>query len=273
MTGRDEIGIGRTARLSAKKNAAADGPEAVTGITGIVLCGGRGRRLQGADKPLLRWQGETLVSRVVQRLRPQVDGILISANRNLDAYRRLAPVAADELPDFQGPLAGIAATLGQCATPWAVVCPGDAPLIPMDLVEHLAAAIGAAPPADGRRTGPDGKTANTAGPRLGRKGDRGSVLEAPRRDRGAGHARLGRDGVQGSAPVSAAFARVGGRRHYLHCLLRTDVAGHLRDHLAAGRLDAKGWLEALGAVAVDFPGQDAAFRNFNAPEDFAETGK
>ncbi len=115
-----------------------------TGVTGIVLCGGRGRRLQGADKPLLRWRGETLIAQVVRRLRPQVDGILISANRNLDAYRRLAPVVEDQLPDHQGPLAGVAAALSKCTTPWAVVCPGDAPLIPADLVERLAVAVGAA---------------------------------------------------------------------------------------------------------------------------------
>ncbi len=110
-------------------------------VTGVILCGGRGRRLAGADKPLLIWRGEALVAQVVRRLAAQVDGMLISANRNLDAYRRWAPVVADELPGHQGPLAGIAAALAHCPTPWAAVCPGDAPLLPADLVQRLAGAL------------------------------------------------------------------------------------------------------------------------------------
>lgn len=220
----------------------------MTGITGIVLCGGRGQRLQGADKPLLRWRGETLAAQVVRRLRPQVDAIVISANRNLDAYRRLGPVVADALPGHQGPLAGIAAALERCATPWAAVCPGDAPLLPVNLVERLAAAIGA----------DAGESRQGAGGEASRK----TSAEPPD---GAQRHPVD-DGFRG--PPQAAFVRVGRRRHYLHCLLRCDAAEHLQRRLAAGQRDVKGWLRALGAVAVDFPGQEEAFRNLNEPHDF-----
>ena len=117
----------------------------MTGITGIILCGGRGGRLGGADKPLLPWRGRTLAARTVERLRPQVSALLISANRNFDEYRLLAPVVADELPPHQGPLAGVAAALRRCATPLALVCPGDAPLVPLDLAKRLRAALEAHP--------------------------------------------------------------------------------------------------------------------------------
>ena len=122
----------------------------MSGITGIILCGGRGRRLGGADKPLLPWCGRTLAARTAERLRPQVSALLISANRNFDEYRLLAPVVADELPPHQGPLAGIAAALRRCATPLALVCPGDAPLVPLDLAERLRAALEAQPADSGR---------------------------------------------------------------------------------------------------------------------------
>ena len=222
--------------------------KAVTGVTGIVLCGGRGRRLQGADKPLMHWRGEALAAQVVRRLRPQVAGMLISANRNLDAYRRLAPVVADALPGHQGPLAGIAAALERCATPWAAVCPGDAPLIPRDLVQRLAATIGA--DLSEPRQEADGAAKGKTGAGASDRSERRPVD----------------DELYG--PAQAAFVRVGGRSHHLHCLLRTSAIGHLRRYLAAGRRDAQGWLAALGAVAADFPGQEEAFRNFNAARDF-----
>ncbi len=117
----------------------------MTEITGIILCGGRGRRLGNADKPLQPWRGQALVARIAERLRPQVSALLISANRNIEAYRLLAPVVADELPPHQGPLAGIAAALRRCRTPLALVCPGDAPLIPLDLAKHLRTALEAHP--------------------------------------------------------------------------------------------------------------------------------
>lgn len=223
-------------------NAAAHS-KAVAGVTGILLCGGRGRRLQGADKPLMHWRGETLVDQVARRLRPQVAGMVISANRNLDAYRRLAPVVADALPGHQGPLAGIAAALERCPTPWAAVCPGDAPLIPRDLVQRLAATIGADLSEPGQEAGGAGAT------------DRPQCRPADDESHG---------------PAPAAFVRVGGRSHHLHCLLRTSAIGHLRRYLAAGRRGAQGWLAALGAVAADFSGQEEAFRNFNAAQDFDE---
>ena len=56
-------------------NASALDPEATTAI---VLCGGRGRRLGGVDKPLLEIAGKPLVMHIVERLAPQVQTILIS---------------------------------------------------------------------------------------------------------------------------------------------------------------------------------------------------
>jgi len=115
-------------------------------LTGLVLCGGAGRRLGGADKPLLVWRGQPLVDRVLAVLAPQVDTMLISANRHLHEYRCRAAVVTDaELgPEFAavhaGPLAGIAAGLAVCRTRWLLVCPGDGPRPPADLAARLLAA-------------------------------------------------------------------------------------------------------------------------------------
>lgn len=110
-------------------------------LIGIVLCGGAGRRTGGADKPLLPWQGQTMVAQVVARLQPQVDRVLISANRNHARYARFGSVVSDRWPGFEGPLAGIASALKSVAAESGarfLVCPGDSPELPRDLGARLA---------------------------------------------------------------------------------------------------------------------------------------
>lgn len=112
-----------------------------SGITGLVLAGGAGRRMGGIDKGLLDYGGRPLVARVIERLAPQVDGLLVSANRNLDVYRGFGhPVLTDAEEGFPGPLAGLRAGLAACPTPWLLACPCDCPALPCDLAHRLLAA-------------------------------------------------------------------------------------------------------------------------------------
>lgn len=100
----------------------------------------------GADKGLLPYRGRPLVAHVIERLAPQMDALLISANRNLDVYRAFGhPVLMDDTTDFLGPLAGLRAGLAACTTPWLVCCPCDCPALPADLVARLLAAAGGVP--------------------------------------------------------------------------------------------------------------------------------
>ena len=99
----------------------------------------------GADKGLLDYRGRPLVAHAIERLAPQVDTLLISANRNLENYVDFGyPVVTDASHERLGPLAGIAAGLSACATPWLAVCPCDCPDLPLDLVARLMAGIGQA---------------------------------------------------------------------------------------------------------------------------------
>jgi molybdenum cofactor guanylyltransferase len=108
-------------------------------ITGLVLAGGLGRRMDGADKGLQLLEGHMLVTHVVERLAPQVGTLLVSANRNGDTYAGLGyPVVADLIDGFAGPLAGIHAGLNACATPLLSTAPCDTPFLPADLVARLA---------------------------------------------------------------------------------------------------------------------------------------
>jgi molybdopterin-guanine dinucleotide biosynthesis protein A len=114
-------------------------------ITGLVLAGGRGQRMGGVDKGLQPFRGRPLAAHAIARLAPQVHEILVSANRNVDAYaalaaRALVDDASDALESYPGPLAGILAGLRAARTPWLAVVPCDAPFLPLDLVARLARA-------------------------------------------------------------------------------------------------------------------------------------
>ncbi|HEX7044123.1 MAG TPA: molybdenum cofactor guanylyltransferase MobA [Burkholderiales bacterium] len=115
---------------------------AAQSITGVILAGGRGSRMGGEDKGWVLVNGRPMVEHVIERLRPQVGALLISANRNQARYEALGyPVVTDALSGFQGPLAGVAAALAVARTPLLVTVPCDSPLIGADLVARLAAAL------------------------------------------------------------------------------------------------------------------------------------
>lgn len=114
-------------------------------VTGLVLAGGRGSRMGGVDKGLQTLDGQALVAHALQRLAPQVGGVMINANRNLEVYAALGcPVWPDADADFAGPLAGFLAGLRHCPTAWLVTVPCDTPRFPPDFVARLAAQVGGA---------------------------------------------------------------------------------------------------------------------------------
>ncbi len=134
---------------------------AASDITGLVLAGGRGSRMDGLDKGLVPYAGVPLALHALRRLQPQVGAMAISANRHLADYRTFGvPVWPDDTAEFAGPLAGMLAGASHARTPWLATVPCDTPLFPNDLVRRLAAALGgpgsadiamaAAPDAEGR---------------------------------------------------------------------------------------------------------------------------
>lgn len=116
--------------------------QATEAITGVILAGGLGRRMGGVDKGLQLLAGRPLVRYVVDRLAPQVDALLINANRSQAEYAALGyPVLADEIPDFAGPLAGLHAALSAARTPLVLTVPCDSPYLPPDLAARLYAGL------------------------------------------------------------------------------------------------------------------------------------
>jgi molybdopterin-guanine dinucleotide biosynthesis protein A len=111
-------------------------------VTAILLAGGEGRRMGGQDKGLIQLRGKPLAEWVLTRVRPQVSEVLISANRNVEAYAALGyPVVRDKTEGYVGPLAGIARGLLDAKTELVLSVPCDTPFLPDDLVARLYAAL------------------------------------------------------------------------------------------------------------------------------------
>lgn len=143
-------------------NADLTAPLHAEAITAVILAGGRGSRMGGADKGLQNFNGVPLALHTLLRLGPQVGEIMINANRNLAAYESFGvPVWPDasSLGEYAGPLAGFMTGLERCETPYMLTVPCDTPLFPLDLVERMAKAfalegadfaVAAAPEEDGQ---------------------------------------------------------------------------------------------------------------------------
>ena len=113
-------------------------------VTGLILAGGRGQRMGGADKGWVVHDGRPLIVSVVERFGPQVGALLISANRNIERYAALGAVVQDETAlnePFAGPLIGILSGLRNARTKWVATVPCDAPYLPFDLVQRLMTAL------------------------------------------------------------------------------------------------------------------------------------
>ncbi len=116
-------------------------------VIGLLLAGGQSRRMGGGDKCRRLLGGETILSRIIGRVRPQVRRLVLNANGDPARFADYGlPVVADSVEGFAGPLAGVLAGLDWAAAnapdcPWIASMPTDAPFLPADLVTRLLAAV------------------------------------------------------------------------------------------------------------------------------------
>jgi molybdopterin-guanine dinucleotide biosynthesis protein A len=112
----------------------------------VLLAGGLARRMGGGDKPMRTIKGRTILERVIARLKPQCDGLILNANGDPSRFAAFGlPVIADGVADFPGPLAGILAGLDWAASRRPEVshilsAAADCPFLPRDLVSRLGEA-------------------------------------------------------------------------------------------------------------------------------------
>lgn len=116
-------------------------------VAGVLLAGGLARRMGGGDKALLTLAGESMLARVVARARPQVSVLLLNANGDPARFSAFGlPVTADGVDGYPGPLAGVLAGLDWTRLhrpdiAWVASFATDTPLLPVDLVSRLRAAL------------------------------------------------------------------------------------------------------------------------------------
>ena len=117
-------------------------------VVGIVLAGGKSSRMGGGDKCLLPLGGRPILAYVIERLKPQVAELIVSANGDPARFSAFGlPVVADRLGGYAGPLAGILAGLEWTRTNrpesrFAITAASDTPFLPLDLVDRLWHAAG-----------------------------------------------------------------------------------------------------------------------------------
>lgn len=122
-------------------------PSILTKPDCIILAGGEGKRMRGMDKGLAQYKNTPLIKLVIKKIEPQVSNIIISANRNIEQYKNFGYPVVTDLDSasnqknnndvYQGPLAGIAASLPLCTNEWVFIIACDMPLISDTIVSQL----------------------------------------------------------------------------------------------------------------------------------------
>jgi molybdopterin-guanine dinucleotide biosynthesis protein A len=205
-------------------------------VVGCILCGGGGRRMGGAEKPLTRLHDTPLVQHVRTRLAPQVSRVIISANREHARYAQWGDtVVTDDTfdggpsygePTHGGPLYGVLAVLRHvlhephASARLLFCCPGDAPMLDRTLVARL------------------------------------------------------RDAMD-STDADVGYPHDGERAQYLFVLLRVSdaLAASLDDYLASDERSVHGWLERCRSTSVDASDIASSFANVNTPQELADLAK
>jgi molybdopterin-guanine dinucleotide biosynthesis protein A len=187
------------------------------------------------DKGLIPYKHLPMVQHVINRLEPQVNSLVISANRNLDQYRMMAKaVVTDCLEEHGGPLIGLFSAMcflrnhavnNNVANPvgnetqtssddWIVISPCDAPLLPTNLVEQLAFSLASA-----------------------------------------------------KQPVQCLMPHDGIRNQPLFSMLTLSTLPMLKNAIDAGERKAERWLLSLNPTIVDCTSNAEGFSNINTMDD------
>ena len=114
---------------------------------GVILAGGRSQRLHGEDKGLILINKAPMISFAITRLKPQVSEIIISANRNQEAYKQFGyQVVSDVIDNFHGPLSGLLSAMDallsegkmKMAQSSIFLTACDMPDLPTDFIDRIS---------------------------------------------------------------------------------------------------------------------------------------
>jgi len=107
-----------------------------------IFAGGQASRCGGRDKGWIEVDGEAQIRRVLRAAGGGFARVLVSANRNLEAYGALGvEVVVDRCPGFQGPLAGLASLCSVLRGDFLLTVPVDALHLPVDFAARMLAGV------------------------------------------------------------------------------------------------------------------------------------
>lgn len=113
----------------------------VANTVALIYAGGQATRMGGVNKAFALFEGRKLISHVIERVQPQCDRLLISANRDLYEFSKLADAVIPDIDEgYPGPLAALAALVeaGLSQYKWVLTVPCDAPWVPEDMLARFA---------------------------------------------------------------------------------------------------------------------------------------
>lgn len=236
-------------------------------VLGGLLAGGMGRRMDGLDKGLVPLNGKPLAQHVIERLAPQVDALLVNANRSQDRYQAFGyPVVADHFKGFQGPLAGMEALLRAASSGFS-----DTECIDSGNRHHGTAPEPENPRASGAEVGAAAEADAASGhTRRHTLREVAGIVTAP-----CDAPYLPEDLV---ARLTAHFsehgidrgavASVEGRLQPVFAYLPVSALTRLQATLEAGERKIDRWFAHENFLEINFP-DIAQFSNLNTPEDLA----
>ncbi len=117
-------------------------------IGGLVLAGGKSRRMNFNDKSFKKIGDSSLIEIVIERLKPQVNIIAINSN-TLDNNRKFNDLVVlnDSISGYLGPLVGVLTGLEWLKSrkenfTWLITIPVDSPFFPDDIVNSFVQNLG-----------------------------------------------------------------------------------------------------------------------------------
>tara|TARA_B100000035_G_scaffold181758_1_gene155158 strand:- start:1471 stop:2079 length:609 start_codon:yes stop_codon:yes gene_type:complete len=103
-----------------------------------VLSGGKSSRMNHEDKGLIKFNGFSVLSRIINLSYKYSDDVFVITNDNHEKYEKLHPyIYSDILDDYQGPLSGIFTALSKCKKRYVIILPCDGPFIREDYFEKF----------------------------------------------------------------------------------------------------------------------------------------
>lgn len=217
-------------------------------ITGLILAGGEGRRVGGFDKGLLEFEGVSLIERQLQWLKPQVETVLISANRNLPVYQDFGySVLPDNTNTPQGPLQGVLNALSVCKTRYLFVHPIDVPNLPSDTLQQMITRI-------------NNQQQVSKVSERGWAGDFAQTNASSEFNKTA----------QEAKPLTNGFyLKSASREHYLSMLINIDHLNKLKQFMESNNKRVGLFHQVIHSSSIDLGLTEDCFRNLNFTTDYA----